>query len=305
VGLRLIAITGVTAAGLVVAGCGSSSTSNVSALSAQGGAARFLASAAVKSTATPSMKTDLTVTMLSSKLPGGRIDLTATGALDNTNHRIGMRLDMSKLVTQFGGPAAALGSPGEWVGEEVGDFGNGRAVMYMRLPALTKVIPGGKPWIKMDLNAIGSKAGIDLSQFTQFTNDPSRMIDWLRAASGDVTTIGTEKVDGVQTTHYRATVDLDKYPDLVPAAQRDAMRKAVDSLEKATHVSEFPMHVWVGKDDGLVRRVSTVLTQTIQGQTVNVVTTERFYDFGSPVDIALPSDDQVTDLTALATGTGG
>ena len=85
-----------------------------------------------------------------------------------------------------------------------------------------------------------------------------------------MTTIGTEEVDGVQTTHYKATVDLDKYPDLVPAGQRDAVRKAIESLEKTTHVTEFPMHVWVGKDDGLVRRVSTVLTQTIQGQTVNV-----------------------------------
>jgi hypothetical protein len=305
VGIRLIAITGVAAAGLVVAGCGSSSTSNGSTPSSRVGPAQFIASAAVKSTGTPSMKTDLTVSMLSSKLPGGRVDMTATGALDNANHRMNMRLDMSKLVTQFGGAAAALGSPGEWVGEEVGDFGNGRAVMYMRLPALAKVIPGGKPWVKMDLNAIGSQAGIDLSQFTQFINDPSRMIDWLRAASGDVTTIGTEKVDGVETTHYRATVDLDKYPDLVPAEQQGPMRKAIDSLEKTTHVTEFPIHVWVGKADGLVRRVSTVLTQTIQRQTVNVVTSERFYDFGSPVDIALPSDDQVTDLTALATGTGG
>jgi hypothetical protein len=304
VGVRLIAIIGVATAGLVLAGCGSSSTSS-STPPSQVGPAQLISSAAVKSTGTPSMKTDLTVTMLSSKLPGGRIDLTATGALDNTNHRMNMRLDMSKLVTQFGGAAAALGTPGEWVGEEIGDFGDGRAIMYMRLPALAKVIPGGKPWIKMDLNAIGSQAGIDLSQFTQFTNDPSRMIDWLRAASGDVTTIGTEKVDGVETTHYRATVDLDKYPDLVPAEQRDAMRKAIDSLEKTTHVTEFPMHVWVGKGDGLVRKVSTVLTQTIQGQTVNVVTSERFYDFGSQVDVALPSDDQVTDLTALATGTGG
>jgi hypothetical protein len=31
-----------------------------------------------------------------------------------------------------------------------------------------------------------------------------------------------------------------------------------------------------------------------QGQTVNVVTTERFYDFGTPVDIQLPAESQVT-----------
>ena len=45
-----------------------------------------------------------------------------------------------------------------------------------------------------------------------------------------------------------------------------------------------------------------MLTETVQGQTVNVVTSERFYDFGVPVTIALPPDDQVTDISNLGTG---
>ncbi len=293
---------GALAATLVVAavGCGSSSASESSAPPAPN-SARFLASAATKSTGTPSMKTEFSVTMLSSKLPGGRLDMTADGALDNTNHRMDIRLDMSKFATGLGAGAAALGSPSDWVGEEVGDFADGRAIVYMKLPVLTRLLPGGKPWIKMDLNAVGKRAGIDISQFTQFANDPTQMVDWLRAASGDVTTVGTETIDGVATTHYRATVDIDKYPDLVPAENRDAMRKAVDALKKAAHVSSFPMHVWVGKD-GLVRQVRTALTETIQGETVNVVTSERFYDFGTPVEITLPPDDQVTDISSLTTG---
>lgn len=291
-----------TAAGLVVAalvagGCGSSTVSGSSAQPAPTeGGTRFLASAATKSTSTPSMKTDLSVTMLSTKLPGGQLTMTANGALDNENHRMAVRLDLSSFASAFGG-AAALGGASDWVGEQVGDFGGGRAVLYVRLPVLTKVLPGGRPWIKLDLARIGSRAGIDVSQFTQFSNDPSRMIDWLRA-TGDVTAVGTEKVDGVETTHYKATVDLEKYPNLVPAGQRDAVRKALDAITKATHQSKIPMHVWVGKD-GLVRQVRTVVTQSVRGETVNVVTSERFYDFGAPVDIALPAADQVTDISSL------
>jgi hypothetical protein len=227
--------------------------------------------------------------------------MTANGALDNANRRMDMQLDMSRFIAGLGAPAGALGSPGDWVGEEVGDFGGGRAVLYMRLPVLTKLMPGGKPWIKIDLAEVGKQAGIDVSQFTQLANDPTQMVDWLRAASGSVTTVGTENIGGEQTTHYRATIDLDRYPDLVPAEQRDLVRKAVDSIKKSAHVSSFPMHVWVGKD-GLVRQVRTVLTETIQGQTVNVVTSERFYDFGAPVDVVLPSDDQATDISNLGTG---
>ena len=298
---RLIAMPAVAAlTAVLLAGCGSTSTTPGSSPVVPG-ASRFLASAATKSTGTPSMKTQVTVTMLSSKLPGGRMDMTANGALDNANHRMDMQLDMSKLVAGFGAGAAALGSPGDWVGEEVGDFAPGHAVLYMRLPVLTKLLPGGKPWIKVDLGEVGKRAGIDVSQFTQFANDPTQMVDWLRAASGSVTTVGTESIGGEPTTHYKATIDLDKYPDLVPPEQRDLMRKAVDSVKQATHLSSFPMHVWVGKD-GLVRQVRTVLTETIQGQTMNVVTSERFYDFGVPVDIALPPDSQVTDISNLGTG---
>ncbi|HEY7694459.1 MAG TPA: hypothetical protein VH816_19140 [Gaiellaceae bacterium] len=295
---RWVTLAGLAAAVLLAAGCGSSDVANVPDSVAPG--ARFLASAATKSTGTPSMKTDLTVTMLSSQLPSGRVEMTATGALDNENHRMSMRLDMSKLVAQLGSAMpGALGSTGDWVGQEVGDFADGGAVVYLNLPVLSKVLPGGKPWIKMDLNAIGKQAGLDLSQLTQFSSDPSRMVDWLRTVSGKVDTIGTEQLDGVETTHYRANVDLSKYPDLVPADQREAVRHAIDQLTKAAHLSSFPVHVWVGKD-GLVRQVRAVLTETVQGQTMNVVTSERFYDFGAPVDIQLPSADQVTDISSMA-----
>ncbi|HEY7602784.1 MAG TPA: hypothetical protein VH760_00890 [Gaiellaceae bacterium] len=302
---RWVTLAGLAAAVLLAAGCGSSDVANVPD-SVAPGSARFLASAATRSTATPSMKTDLIVTMLSSQLPGGRMELSATGALDNENHRMSMRLDMSKLLAQLGTamPGAAMGSAADWVGQEVADFSNGQAVMYLNMPVLAKVLPGGKPWIKVDLSAVGKQAGIDLSQFTQLGTDPSRMVDWLRTVSGDVTTVGTEQIDGVETTHYRATVDLSKYPDLVPADQREAVRKALDQLTKTAHLSSFPVHVWVGKD-GLVRQVRAVLTETIQGQTMNVMTTERFYDFGAPVDIQLPSDDQVTDISSMAGAAAG
>jgi hypothetical protein len=297
--MRWVTLAGLAAAVLLAAGCGSSDVANVPD-SVAPGSARFLASAATKSTATPSMKTDLTVTMLSSQLPGGRMEMSATGALDNQNHRMSMRLDMSKLVAQLGSAMpGAMGSTADWVGQEVADFSNGQAVMYLNLPVLAKVMPGGKPWIKVDLDAVGKQAGIDLSQFTQLGTDPSRMVGWLRTVSGDVTTVGTEQIDGVETTHYRANVDLSKYPDLVPADQRDAVRKAIDQLTKSAHLSSFPVHVWVGKD-GLVRQVRAVLTESIQGQTMNVMTNERFYDFGAPVDIQLPSSDQVTDISAMA-----
>ena len=113
--LRIMAMAAATTAALVLSGCGSTSATP-SSTTVVHDASRFLASAATKSTGTPSMKTELSVTILSSKLPGGRVDMSADGALDNTNHRMNIRLDMSKFVTGLGAGAAALGSPSDWVG---------------------------------------------------------------------------------------------------------------------------------------------------------------------------------------------
>jgi hypothetical protein len=38
---------------------------------------------------------------------------------------------------------------------------------------------------------------------------------------------------------------------------------------------------------------------------MNVVTTERFHDFGAPVDVQIPSSDQVTDISSMAGGATG
>ena len=56
------------------------------------------------------------------------------------------------------------------------------------------------------------------------------------------------------------------------------------------------MHVWVD-EGGLVRQVARV-DRGHAGDDGHVVTTERFYDFGTPVDIQLPAESQVTDISA-------
>ena len=56
----------------------------------------------------------------------------------------------------------------------------------------------------------------DGSLFNSSSNfsDPGQYLDFLRAtADGSVQDLGQETVDGVQTTHYQADVDLAKLPD--------------------------------------------------------------------------------------------
>ena len=58
------------------------------------------------------------------------------------------------------------------------------------------------------------------------------------------------------------------------------------------------MEVWVGDDD-LVRRFRQKLTLAIAGAPTAI---EQQFDFGTKVDIDVPADDEVADLTDLASG---
>jgi hypothetical protein len=256
-----------------------------------------LAQAATKSTSAPSMKMNMTMALTTPQLPQP-VSLIATGAADNTNHRVQMNVDMSSLVGSLGAAGNGI-KPSDFKGQEVGDLRNGRLVIYMKLPFLTKALPGGKPWIKIDLNAYGKSLGIDFSQFTSLSANPAQMVDWLRATSGRVTKVGSETVDGVETTHYQATVDLSKYPNLVSPARRAAMKRAVDALIRLAHVHTFPIDAWVGGDN-LVRKLHLKLNETVKGRAIAMDMTMHFHDFGAPVSIKLPPARQTVDLAKIA-----
>ncbi len=260
-----------------------------------GGSVSSLAQAATKSTSTTSMRMDLTVTMTASQL-SQPLTLTSSGVEDNSSRRAEMSIDMSKFAAAFGTVGKQLADPADWKGTEIADFGNGRALLYMNLPFLTKLVPGHKPWVKLDLKAYANKFGVDISQFTDFSSNPAEILDWLRATSGSIRKIGTETVEGVETTHYHATVDLSKYAKLVPPDQRVVVRKFITSL---AGFHTFPVDAWVG-NDGLVRKEHLAFTETVLGQKLTMNMVMYFHDFGGPVRIALPSAHQTVDVAKLA-----
>ena len=97
--------------------------------------------------------------------------------------------------------------------------------MYMRFPFLADKLPEGKDWVKVDLRQAASQVpGLDLEQFLQFANNgPHSTLDYLKAVSGSIETVGVDELRGVSTTHYRTNVDLAKYAKLVPEAQREQL----------------------------------------------------------------------------------
>jgi hypothetical protein len=102
----------------------------------------------------------------------------------------------------------------------------------------------------------------------------------------------------VQTTHYKAAVDLAKYPDMVPAGRRAAVRKAVTAVINLTGLRTFPVDVWIS-DVGLVRQMNMSFSEDASGQRLTTYMRTRFHGFNAPVHITLPPASETLDSSQL------
>jgi hypothetical protein len=216
--------------------------------------------------------------------------VTASGVFDESN--ADLNIDLSGLGGSSGlSLPAALGSLEVRYLQE-----NGDPVVYANVPFLGAMLPGGKSWVRVDLEQAGKAAGFDVNQFlNQSSQNPGQILDMLRA-TGSVREVGSDTVDGVTATHYTATIDLDKAAGLVG---QDA-KSLVDRLIAAGAPASVPLDVWIGNDDGLVRKLT--VDEQLKQATVDL--TLEISDYGTPVSVSAPPSDQVLDLNDLISKAG-
>jgi hypothetical protein len=200
-----------------------------------------------------------------------------------------MELDMSDLFSQLG---AELGSNSKIKAIYVTEDGN--PVMYMNLGFMSAFIPGGKTWVRVDLAKAGKAAGLDFNQLLGGANQsPADSLALLRS-SGDFTEVGKETVEGVETTHYHGTIDLQK-----AVAAKGASAEVLQRLLELGAPAEYPADVWIDEDD-FVRQFKSSYDMTAGGKSVSMSMTMGMSDYGMPVEVSAPPGDQVFDLTDLA-----
>jgi len=213
---------------------------------------------------------------------GTTIPINGNGAVDMRNNA--MRMSMSM-------PLPGVGTT------EIEEILNG-TTFYMRLPAaLTQRLPGAKPWMKLDLQALGKSAGVDFKKALQANqSNPADMLQALKGV-GTSKKVGEEPIDGAPTTHYTATIDLNK------AAARIADKQTVDSLKQtyaSAGVSSIPIDVWIDRA-GRVRRESVKMSTPQFSMDMTI----SFTRFGVPVDTTPPPDQDVMDASALLGAANG
>ena len=258
-----------------------------------------IAQAATVSSHAPGYRMHMSLSMTSSVF-NGAITGYGDAVVDPRDHAVSssFALDFSAL------PQAAQALGGTTMSMDMIVDGQ---VAYLKLPeALLGAIPnlGDKPWVKMNLAKATGIPGLSSLGNDPTTSDPGQMLQYLHAASDGVTNEGQQQVDGVQTTHYRAELSLDRLTANVPSAERDAVQQALSKLRQATGSTDLPVDVWIDAHQ-LVRR--TVLSMSLHvngGPSLQETVVADLTDYGPQTRPTLPPADQVQDATGLLSGAG-
>jgi hypothetical protein len=267
----LVCALALSCSAAVVAGCGVAHTLDP------------VAAAATKSEKAGGEKVAMTVGVSAG---GKSFTIDANGTFDGNEGDLTM--DLSSLL----GAAGLSGSGGSAELRFLQE--NGDPVIYANVPFLSSRIPGGKSWIRLDLEQAGQAAGVDVNQLLgQAAQNPTDALDMLRE-SGSVTEVGTETLNGEQTTHYKATIDLQKAASKLGGR----VQQAVQGMIARGAPSSLPVDVWIG-DDGLVRKVTLDEGFSANGHSDDVNLTVVFSDYGTPVTVVAPPADQTLDLSGI------
>ncbi|MEU7717485.1 DUF1396 domain-containing protein [Streptomyces tibetensis] len=154
----------------------------------------------------------------------------------------------------------------------------------------------GKRWLKFDLS--GSDAAKDLDKMgspSQAEQNPAAESTFLKGAK-DVKKVGSEQVDGVETTHYTGTATLaDLRASLKDdkAETRKQREKSIKQYEKLG-VDKLTMDLWVDGEDHT--KQFRMKGQADKGPMDMTIT---FLDYNKPVTVTAPPAKDVADLSEM------
>jgi hypothetical protein len=249
----------------ILAGCGGGGGNNASATP------ETVTSAAAKSAQAGSMKADFTISGQGAKGQG-------TGTFNTGGDRSGK----STMDLQVSNNTSTLDSV---------VTGN---VLYLRSRVFAQAgISGAQQWVKLDLGKLAQQRGLDLSSLVNASPTPASALAYLKGTK-DVRKVGSESVQGVDTTHYRVNVDLRRAAARASGSGKDSIRRVM----QVSGLRTLPMDTWVD-DKGFLRKVAW--TEHTSRNTSSKVTMV-LHDFGAPVKIEPPSGNVVDLLQRISGG---
>ncbi|MFI0356221.1 hypothetical protein [Actinomadura sp. 9N407] len=164
-------------------------------------------------------------------------------------------------------------------------------VLYAKVPMLAQFVSNGKPWLKVDVNQAGQQFGFDVKDLIAQVQkvNPAEQTKMF-TGSKDVRKVGTETIDGVETTHYTGTVTVQDALNRLDGQAREKVRRW---FPQGAANEKIAFDLWTGKDQLPRKLVSKGDAAGGQDGTVTVV----YSDYGKAFSVNPPPADQVGELS--------
>ncbi|MEU3396188.1 hypothetical protein [Streptomyces filamentosus] len=173
-------------------------------------------------------------------------------------------------------------------------------VMYMDMGAKQAAQMDGKRWMKMDLAGLAEESGdASLQQLTQgmsgTNQDPAQQLAILLESPG-IKHVGPEKVEGVDTEHYKGSVSMDevlKNEKSFPGMTAEQRKAFTASIEK-TGVKGYDTEVWV---DGNGFPAKMIVDMKMPQGAMKL--TAFYSDYGSKAAVQAPPAGETVDFMEM------
>jgi LppX_LprAFG lipoprotein len=139
-------------------------------------------------------------------------------------------------------------------------------------------------WIKDEAPEASSDPSELLIPLPGSPTKPTDVLERVLATSDDIAVVGTEDVRGVETTHYRARVDLRKL-----LKELSSSEPSQEDVLETSGERFVPVELWID-DESRLRRITIARDANRGGET----TTVELYDYGVQVDVEPVATEELT-----------
>ncbi|MGW3556800.1 hypothetical protein ACWDNT_05385 [Streptomyces sp. NPDC000963] len=174
-------------------------------------------------------------------------------------------------------------------------------VMYMDMGAAQAAEMGGKRWMKLDMGAAAEASGDKALQkqmtgsLESMNQDPAQQLALL-LDSPDLKHVGAEKVNGMETQHYKGTLTFEQMlkaneaSKLLPEKDYQALLANV----RKTGLKGYDTEVWVN-EDGYPARMDIGMTMAAGAMRIRA----DYTDYGTEAAVQAPPAGDTFDLVAM------
>lgn len=178
-------------------------------------------------------------------------------------------------------------------------------VMYADMGAESAADMDGMRWMKLDFGAIADASG-DPEARKQMTagmenlnQNPAQQLAML-LESKNLKHVGPEKVDGVQTQHYKGTLSIEEMLGANKALDEmftpEEREKLVANMKK-TGLKGYDTEVWVNEDNFPAKMIIGI--QSPEGTTKM---TAHYSDYGAAAEVEAPPAAETLDFMEMLQG---